>query len=190
MYHAMMIKLQFEEARVGRSTSHDPSPGDGKEVLPPLNDNFSTFYQTSIQPPSVQELYRQLRREGHRPSGSLLAFLIQHARNPGQARRFMEDAGISRVAISALSGHIDPFIDTLKKIPPDIYTSYIILLCRLAPRAVLVSASQEPCNEIEGKSTKQHWVVMQPRPSSASRRRQIKKVNVFKHITDLLQGTC
>jgi hypothetical protein len=141
MYFAMIAKIQFEGARSGRKLQKDPSPGDGKEVFPPSNDNFSSFYQSHLQPPTSDELYQQMRHAGIRPTGRFLDFLIQKARTPDEGIMFLHDGRINRRAVAFLKGFktINPVV--LKQVPESTFAAFITLLCRFIPRIIPSTSS-------------------------------------------------
>ena len=171
MYFAMIAKIQFEGARSGRLAYHSTTPGDGKEVLQPLNDNFSTFYRTQLQPPTVDELYRQMRLAGIRPSGRFLIFLIQHARTPNQAIDIMSDGGIDIDALAILRGSKGRSAEILERVPDSIFAAYITLLCRFAPRAISVPPREEPGAVNEDTSKKSEWEILELRAGATLHRR-------------------
>ncbi|KIN01041.1 hypothetical protein OIDMADRAFT_123460 [Oidiodendron maius Zn] len=75
MYLAMFEKLNYNEARFREKNPSDATPGDGKEVLMPSNDNMSISYRRGVSPPTIDELYDKMIISGIRPSGRLLTFL-------------------------------------------------------------------------------------------------------------------
>lgn len=138
MYHAMFEKLIYENARSGRNAQYDASPGDGKEVILPSNDNFSKFYQLSLQPPTIDALYNQMiEQPGPRPAGRFLNLLVSKARTPWEGLRYLYHSRISPMARHFLKKPygVDP--RSLKDHLPDAtLAAFISLLCRFAPRAV------------------------------------------------------
>jgi hypothetical protein len=136
MYFAMFTKLQYEAKRSAGIFRPTSSPGDRREVLPPSNDNFSSFYQSRLQPPSIDELYEQMIHAGIRPSGRLLTFLVEHARNHFMGMRYLLDSRIDRQALALLGGQRTKIPVALKFIQEETFAAFISLLCRLAPRIV------------------------------------------------------
>ena len=183
MYFAMITKLQFEEARIGRLKQHSPSPGNGKEVLQPPDDNFSTFYRTRLQPPTSAELYQQMRLAEYRPSGRFLIFLIQHARTPSQARLFMADARISHLAIAVLKGSMTIPQDFLKLLPTPIFAAYVTMLCRFAPRAILVPLQEESAAKCGDSPVKSEWKIHELRSHNQHQR----GLDIFLRVAELLK---
>jgi hypothetical protein len=140
MYLAMFEKLNYENARVGRGSSYEASPGDGKEVLPVANDNFSDFYRSRLQPPSFDMLYEKMVGSGIRPSGRCLSFLLRHARTTDEGIRYMRDSGeFKDPALLYLAGGSETTIspDALKTVPPARLAEFISMICRFAPRVTL-----------------------------------------------------
>jgi hypothetical protein len=138
MYLAMFEKLNYENARVGRGSSYEVSPGDGKEVLPVADDNFSDFYRSRLQPPSLDILYEKMVQSGIRPSGRCLSFLLRHARTTDEGIRYMRDSGeFKDLALLYLAGGSETTIspDALKTVPPTRLAEFISMICRFAPRA-------------------------------------------------------
>ena len=138
MYQAMLEKLIYEAIRTSRKAQYDASPGDGREVFPAVNDNFSKYYQRRLQPPTITELYNQMiEQPGLRPRGRFLDLLVSTARTPWEGlqmlfhsrmqpslRHFLEHATI-----------VDP-TQIAKYLPGATLAAFIKLLCRFAPRAV------------------------------------------------------
>jgi hypothetical protein len=171
MYFAMIAKIQFEGARSGRLIQHRATPGDGKEVLQPSNDNFSIFYRTRLQPPTVDELYWQMRLARIRPSGRFLIFLIRHARTPNQAIEIMSDGGMNLEALDILKGSKGRSTEVLKRVPDSIFAAYITLLCRFAPRAILMLPREEPGAVNGDGPPKSEWKILEMRAGPSLCRR-------------------
>jgi hypothetical protein len=142
MYQAMLEKLIYEKVRTGRKAQYDAPPGDGREVFPPANDNFSKFYQQSLQPPTIAELYNQMiEQPGPRPSGRFLNFLVSTARTPWEGLRILFHSRMHPKARHFLKNPTDVDSTTIKDHLPDAtLASFINLLCRFAPRAVSSSS--------------------------------------------------
>lgn len=138
MYYAMLQKVEYDLKRFrGRYDELDVLPGNGKEVLAPANDNFTAYYQQSLQPPTKDDLYNQMLEQGHRPAGGLLNFLIRNARTPDQAFQYLQDSGMNQGVIEFLTEAkvIEP--EFLKHhLRPSTLTAFLSFICRFAPRAV------------------------------------------------------
>lgn len=147
VYFAMFAKLHYENARSSRTSQHNPSPGDGKEVLPPANDNFSKFYRLHLQSPTVDDLYLQMINAGLRPSGRFLDFLIQRARTPDEGLRVLRDSRMDSQAVSFLGGSKSISPAVLKHVPASTFAAFIALLCRFAPRIIPSTGSSTGLDE-------------------------------------------
>ena len=144
MYFAMFEKLQYEKARLEFDhTSYgsmrrylDPVPGEGKELLPPSNDNVSIFYRTQLQPPPKDELYdTMISRDGIRPTGSFLRFLVANARTPDTSIQYLQDSLLDSRAVEFLveGTDMDP---TIRKscLSEKLLAAFLQMLCRFVPR--------------------------------------------------------
>lgn len=194
MYFAMIVKLQFEASRSSQTIQRKSWPGDGKEVLPPSNDNFSSFYQSRLQPPTIDELYGQMRHAGIRPSGRFLTFLVQHAKNPNEGIKFLHDGRLNRRAVALLKGFntINPVV--LKHVPEPTFAAFISLLCRLAPRIIPTTTSSthrqeqnesdNPGNPTEDRASEANeWKILELGQRNLNRHR----LNPLLHCADLLK---
>ena len=97
VYYAMIEKLIFDRKRLEseqgsekkrqkqlwgltenqRSISYRVAAGDGKEVLPTPSPREAIYVRTPA--PSLTFLFRQMLKDGIKPSGRFLAFLLVHA---------------------------------------------------------------------------------------------------------------
>jgi len=144
MYFVMFEKLQFEKARLefdrtsygSRRRYLNPIPGEGKELLPPSNDNVSIFYRAQLQPPHKDELYdTMIRRDGIRPTGSFLRFLVANARTPDTAIQYLQDSLLDTQAIEFLvdGADMDPVVRKAC-ISDQLLAAFLQMLCRFVPR--------------------------------------------------------
>jgi hypothetical protein len=165
MYHTMLEKLNYESARLGRHKQHDASPGGGKELSPPLDDNFSTFFRQRLSPPSFDDLYDKMIKSGLRPSGRLLDFLVKHAKSLKHAFGYLEDSQIDKQSIVALKGEVELFSGALAKVPTSTVQALIAILCRLSPRAVLAKTApdSEDCGAGETSSVESEYLLVESR---------------------------
>jgi len=144
MYFAMIQKLQHEIARTRRGVEYDASPGDGREVLPPSHDNFSTFYCRQLQPPSVKELYKQMITESHqRPTGRFLSYMVSNARTPQEGLWYLQRSNISNEAIQFLRTGRGDVPNLVEQLNDDIFAAFIKLLCRFALRSEASNQSRD-----------------------------------------------
>jgi len=140
VYLPMFEKIEAESKRLGRSYPTAPRPGDGKEVLPVSDDNFSEFYKQRLQPPSLEHLYRQMVESGFPPKGRCLKFLVHHARTLDEGLNYLQDSGIDQSIMASLLADPNEDLPTgiLEKVSLPIFASIIHLLCRFAPRAISI----------------------------------------------------
>lgn len=88
-YRAMFTKLCLRDV--------DPAmglrPGDRAFNFEVKQDpNLSEFAKSRMQPPSVEELYAQMRRAGIRPSGGCLDVLVANAKSLERAHQYLRDS--------------------------------------------------------------------------------------------------
>ncbi|KAI9822372.1 MAG: hypothetical protein M1827_000091 [Pycnora praestabilis] len=147
MYFAMFEKIYFERNnqnyRENHGTSSEleslstpkdvsrPFPGDGKEVSPAPLSPYEAIYVPS-QPPSLDELFDRMLKNGIRPTDKCLAFLVSHAASLHAGLHFLRAGGffqddIFDVAIYRRIG--DHRIDD---IPQNVFVALVKLLCRFA----------------------------------------------------------
>ena len=150
MYRAIITKLIYESKRLAKPFEHTSAAGGGREVLPPANDNYSSFYQSRLQPPSLDELYTQMRRAGIQPSGRLLTLLVEHAQTPDKGIGYLMDSGLDERTVLYLRGGYNardrwagnPVV--LKYVREETFAAFISLLCRFAPRIVPAALDSTP----------------------------------------------
>jgi hypothetical protein len=138
MYFAMFQKLNYESRRSGLESDIHATPGDGKEVFPVSDDNFSEFYRLRLQPPTLRSLYQEMRAAGIRPSGRCLSFLLRHARTTDEGLQYLLDSGldIQVVAYLANGGEHQILAKVVAQVSDQILTDFISLVCRFAPRVI------------------------------------------------------
>ncbi|KAE8445595.1 hypothetical protein EG329_013228 [Mollisiaceae sp. DMI_Dod_QoI] len=145
LYYVMLRKLTYEAKRLAEY-EYEPSPGDGRELLPVPDDNISDFYRSRLEPPSLEELYDDMISRGLRPSGQCLSFLVQHSFSIKQALRYLLDSGLSSRGLECLHGGDLEKQSSLEVrdrvrqeitevVPSQMIVDFVILLCRFAPRA-------------------------------------------------------
>ncbi|KAE9369558.1 hypothetical protein N431DRAFT_346055 [Stipitochalara longipes BDJ] len=148
MYLAMFQKLNYESRRLGSQSNLHVPPGDGREVLPVSDDNFSEFYKSRLQPPTIQNLYQEMRAAGIRPSGRCLSFLLRHARTIDEGLGYLLDSGMNEQVVAYLAdgGQSQVPPDVIARVSDQMLTDLISLICRFAPR--IVKTSSDPKLEI------------------------------------------
>lgn len=141
MYFAMFEKLNYESARIGRASPGCGVPGDGRELLEPSNDNYSTFYKIRLQPPTLDDLYNRMIQQGIRPAGQCLNFLVKHARTIDMGIRYLHDSDMANQANALFKSVIteSPYQSSSGPLSKKTLDSFIYLLCRFAPRVIMVT---------------------------------------------------
>ncbi|TVY41887.1 hypothetical protein LOCC1_G005125 [Lachnellula occidentalis] len=181
MYFAMFMKIAYEDARVlGKPSS--PVPGDGREVLPVADDNISNYYRSRLQPPTLDELYDQMIELGIRPAGQCLIFLVQHAKSIERGNRIIRDSkAIDEPSMACLLGSHDIVerSSAVKKIPIVIFSAFISLVCRFAPRIIWEKPLDEEPNT-QGEAANTQFTVMEERTSSIY-------IDPLSHVAELLK---
>jgi len=133
MYHAMFEKLCFEEVRSGRRHQYDAAPGDGKEVTPVPQNNFSESEKLRTRPPNKEQFYSQMVQRSARPSGRLLSLLLFHAKNLQTGIMYLRDSYLPKAQVDALLGNLRTDNSTvLAAIPDHVMAAFIKLVCRSA----------------------------------------------------------
>ncbi|RKF56272.1 hypothetical protein OnM2_082033 [Erysiphe neolycopersici] len=141
MYLAMFQKLTFDIIRIERRRENNVIPGDGLEVLPVPENNYSDYYRRHLEPPCIEDLYSEMLRSGLKPKGRCLSFLVRNSRTPDQAIRYLRASGLGTDALESLGAFgnsISKCKDTTQ-VPLNIFSDYIYLICRFVPRLILVS---------------------------------------------------
>ncbi|ELR06597.1 hypothetical protein VC83_04779 [Pseudogymnoascus destructans] len=148
MFHEMFLKLIYDKVNRFRPRMHHPTVGDGLEVFPVENDNFSDFEIERKAPPDVRGLYELMRAAQLTAAERTLRHLLTQADSLSWALRLLLDSGIPSDAVSALVRGNDrkwrnkvspaspnPLKQTepaLARVPPGIFTAHIKLLARLS----------------------------------------------------------
>jgi hypothetical protein len=145
MYFAMFQKLNYESRRLGRKSDDQAVPGDGREVIAVSDHNFSVFYKSRLQPPTLQELYHKMKVSGIYPSGRCLSFLLRHARTIDDGLRYLLDSGLDTQAVAYLAGGEISRIpaDVVAQVSDRLLADFISLVCRFAPRVVQASPDSD-----------------------------------------------
>jgi hypothetical protein len=169
IYLAMFQKINSESRRLGQQSENDATPGDGREVAAVSNDNFTTFYRSRLQPPSLLELYKEMNSSGIRPSGRCLSFLLQHARTMDEGLRYLLDSGLDMRIVEFLAGGDKSKlpVDVLAQLSDRTFTDFLSLLCRFALRLVKAGPDSDleltqPIRSMRASSLK-YWTVRESR---------------------------
>jgi len=108
-------------------------PGDTREAFPVHKANYSVYELARLSPPTVAELYAEMKSRDIKPVGYGLHSLVRNARSVEEGLRYLEDSGMSSDSLEALSMRNEPAPQILRKIPLLSFNCYIELLCRLQP---------------------------------------------------------
>ncbi|OAA82050.1 prefoldin subunit 3 [Akanthomyces lecanii RCEF 1005] len=125
-YAAMLEKLTLRE--VGPSSKL--LPGDKAQNFPAYRAaNLADIEWAKSRPPSVEELYSQMRQAGIVPSGHCLFILISNAPDLDTAHRYLETAAELDPDISSL---IAPKIErsALRRVGMGLFSAYISMLAK------------------------------------------------------------
>lgn len=157
MYFAMFQKLNYDSRRSGIESEIHATPGDGREVFPVSDNNFSDFYRLRLRPPALQDLYQEMRAAGIRPSGRCLNFLLRHARTIDEGFQYLLDSGWDKQVITYLSNGGSQMVvhakyqpmrqvlaDVVSQVSDQMLTGFMSLICRFAPRVVKTCSVSEP----------------------------------------------
>jgi hypothetical protein len=136
MYYQMFEKLFFDMKRTQHKSSSHTFPGNGREVLPVADNNFSTSYRAYLQPPSLAALYDQMLASGVRPTGKILTFLVKHASSLQQGMGFLRDSEqLPKSSFLWLIGKSERKMMS-PQVPTKIFAAFMSLICRFAPRVI------------------------------------------------------
>ncbi|KAJ1325737.1 hypothetical protein MN608_08931 [Microdochium nivale] len=130
VYAEMFLKLKAPMANL--DAAH--LPGSSREVFPMHDANYSEFELARQMPPTVEQLYNQMIERGIKPEGFCLNKLVSDARSMDDAMRYIRDSGLQEYSILALTALEDPSHSALRRVPLQLFASYIHFLCNLQPR--------------------------------------------------------
>jgi hypothetical protein len=158
MYEAMFEKLIFDYIAKSKGYHHISIPGDGMEVMPVVDDNLSESEKRRIQPPTLDDLYSQMIREGIRPSGRCLSLLLSRATSLQVAFKYLQDGGAlpSSAATNLLGSSIDMDRASLKRIPDPIFVALIRFLCQSKHNRMPPFTSNSRRESLEEKHARTH----------------------------------
>ncbi|KAM4057888.1 prefoldin subunit 3 [Hirsutella rhossiliensis] len=129
-YSAMFEKLTLREAD---GNSH-LLPGDKALSFPTLRDaNLAEFERVRLRPPSVTQLYRQMRLNGIRPKGSCLQILVANAESLDTAHGYLRDSAEKETIVDSLTAD-DPKPEQLRAVPMNLFEAYIQVCSRVDGR--------------------------------------------------------
>lgn len=128
VYKEMFVKLFAQKV----PTWNDEVPGDSREVWEPYTGNFTKFELVRLQPPSLDQLYKQMLSGGNRPTGQCLVVLIYHADSLEKAMEYLRDSPYREDSLHLLTPVFSPpVVESVRRFPPHLLRAWIGLLCRL-----------------------------------------------------------
>lgn len=126
-YAAMFAKLYSRP--VGQQTRM--RPGDRAFSFPVQEDpNLSEFARMRNQPPSVDELYAEMRRAGIRPRGACLEILVGNAKTLEQAHTYLRDSNEWTWPLMVYKGG-GPTARALRRVRTPLVAAYVKLICTI-----------------------------------------------------------
>ncbi|KAK1979216.1 hypothetical protein LZ30DRAFT_186611 [Colletotrichum cereale] len=139
VYWELMVKLAAAPADPG----HHNLPGDGREVFPFDDTNFSDFEKARISPPSIPQLIEQMLNAGVAIQGRTLAWLLRQAPDVETALEYINHSSIDESLKTTLKWWLKNYQRPTAKpptelsrhvdLPHDILHGIVDLLCRLQP---------------------------------------------------------
>ncbi|KAK3179970.1 hypothetical protein K4F52_008624 [Lecanicillium sp. MT-2017a] len=124
-YAAMFEKLVLREAKPESGVL----PGDKAANFPVHRQaNLADIEWARQHPPSVSQLYDQMRLHGLHPTGHCLHILVANAGSVDLANRYLTDAAVTNGAYRCLIS--DPDSPTVKEIHMGLVSAYVNLLLR------------------------------------------------------------
>ncbi|KAF4456795.1 prefoldin subunit [Fusarium austroafricanum] len=115
---------------------HDPDqdslPGDNSLNYATNEDvNLTELEMLRQQPPTPQELYEMMRREGLLPNEHILHILVANARSLEEAHRYLRDGSVERHNYANLLVP-EPTGAMLKAVPLPLFSAYVDVLSKTA----------------------------------------------------------
>ncbi|KAH8819505.1 hypothetical protein F5884DRAFT_743914 [Xylogone sp. PMI_703] len=142
MYHAMFEKICFDIKRslLELEEGHIGIPGDAKEVFPVPDQNYSEYWRTRLQPPTMEGLYKDMQKSGVKPAGRCLDFLVEHAPSVPDAVAYLQDSSLKRNVVQYLTdpNHVHAPRSLFRHLPMPTFGSFVKLLCRFAPKRTAI----------------------------------------------------
>ncbi|PWY84526.1 hypothetical protein BO94DRAFT_518616 [Aspergillus sclerotioniger CBS 115572] len=140
IYAAMAEKLIFRQKAV-RNSSHKRSPalpGDGKEVFPEPSSVRDWIY-VSTEPPTLEDLLREMLSQGIRPRGRFLALLLRNAPTFSSGLDYLCCSDLTNEQLEALCTVSGPRCGdqaqkskALEKLPDYLISSFMAFLCNFS----------------------------------------------------------
>ncbi|KAL1962073.1 hypothetical protein VTN77DRAFT_601 [Rasamsonia byssochlamydoides] len=138
IYYAMAEKLVFRRLAIERNFDRVSLslPGDGLEVFPEPSSARDVIYVRS-EPPSVDDLLKQMLSQGIRPSGRFLALLLGSCTSFRSGLDYLSCSALSTKQVRALCtlwpDRYDPHaMDTIRSLPHYLFLAFIQFLCKFS----------------------------------------------------------
>jgi hypothetical protein len=136
IYHAMAKKLIYSQASMKQiettSTKSKTLPGDGPEVFPEPSSARDVIY-VPTEPPSLEELLKQMTMQGVRPGDNFIALLLRTSPNFSTGLKFacaFLGAKQAKALCTLYVGDLDKeALNTLSAMKPRLFDSFIVFLC-------------------------------------------------------------
>ncbi|KAK2802774.1 hypothetical protein FQN51_004302 [Onygenales sp. PD_10] len=135
IYSAMAEKIIFYSLAQKRDPKSpaDAVPGDGKEVFAEPKSPRDVIY-VHTEPPTLDNLLREMHSQGVRPSRRLFILLLTHAKTFESGIEYLLDSSMPKEFKYALAAGLsgDHFFNAhcLDGIPQDIFAAFIFHLCK------------------------------------------------------------
>lgn len=140
IYMAMAEKLIFRQ----KANEHDfdgisdALPGDGPEVFPEPSSARDLIY-VHTEPPTLEELLKQMLSQGIRPSGKFLCLLLRSAPSFKSGLDYLRCSNVPNHQVQTLctvqghqSGYGTKEQDVIAKLPDALFSSFIEFLCKFS----------------------------------------------------------
>lgn len=139
IYTAMAEKLIFRRKAVEAHFNETSGalPGDGPEIFPEPASARDLMY-VHTEPPTLDELLRQMLSDGIKPSGKLLELLLWAAPSFRSGLDYLRSSNLSNDQIQALCtvrGYGDHSVQqqkTLTELPNSLFSSFVGFLCKFS----------------------------------------------------------
>ncbi|RHZ63115.1 hypothetical protein CDV55_105774 [Aspergillus turcosus] len=140
IYVAMAEKLIFRRKAIENDFDHisNSLPGDGLEVFPEPSSARDLIY-VHTEPPTLEELLKQMLSQGIRPSGRFLALLLRSAPTFNCGLDYLSCSDLSNEQIQALCTVWERTSDydaldskVLDELPDYLFSSFIGFLCNFS----------------------------------------------------------
>lgn len=152
-YAAMLEKLSLRDKPDGSKAL----PGDKALNFPVAGRaNLAEFEKARLLPPSVDELYKQMRMDRVQPNRRCMNILVAKAPSLEMANRYLwENSKGSPVTLNLISKHPDP--EVLKETPLDLFSAYIDVLTQESQKTGMQMRRALFLADTRFKDRRSHW---------------------------------